>query len=503
MIHDLLIVGGGINGCAIARDAAGRGLSVLLIEQGDLAQGTSSASTKLIHGGLRYLELYEFRLVHEALAERELLLAAAPHIIWPLTFVLPHEPGMRPAWLVRLGLFLYDHLARRKRLDGSHMVALAGNALGAPLRASYKTGFTYADCWVDDSRLVVLNARDAHERGATIRVGAKLASAARKGDRWIARIESESGASEVEARVLVNAAGPWVSRVIDDALHLRSRKNTRLVKGSHLVTRKLFDGDHAYILQNPDKRIVFAIPYEADFTLVGTTDVPYDDAPGKVEISDAETDYLLASINRCFAHEVGRDDIVWSYAGLRPLYDDGSLDASVVTRDYAFDLDTNGDRASALSIFGGKITTARRLAEHALDELSAFLPEHGGAWTKTAPLPGGDMREADFEAFLAGLMQTKPFLAPALARRLARAYGTRVWRILKDARSMSDLGADHGCGLTDAEIAYLVEEEWARSLDDILWRRSKLGLHLTKEQQDALVAAFAAIRTASLKRLSF
>lgn len=493
MIHDLLIVGGGINGCAIARDAAGRGLSVLLVEQGDLAQGTSSASTKLIHGGLRYLELYEFRLVHEALAERELLLAAAPHIIWPMTFVLPHEPGMRPAWLVRLGLFLYDHLARRKRLDGSHMVALAGNALGAPLRESYKTGFTYADCFVDDSRLVVLNALDARQRGAAIRVGARLANAARDGDSWIARIESDSGADEVEARVLVNAAGPFVSQVIEDALHLRSRKQARLVKGSHIVTRRLFDGDHAYILQNPDKRIVFAIPYETDFTLVGTTDVAHDGAPGKVAISDAETEYLLASINRCFARAVGLDDIVWSYAGLRPLYDDGSLDASVVTRDYAFDLDAPEGHAPALSIFGGKITTARRLAEHALDQLSAFLPEHGGAWTRTAPLPGGDMRDADFEAFLAELMQRKPFLAPALARRLARAYGTRVFRILKDARSMSDLGVDHGCGLTDAEMAYLVDEEWARCLDDILWRRSKLGLHLTKEPQASAATAFLAI----------
>ena len=290
MVYDLLIVGGGINGCAIARDAAGRGLSVRLVEQGDLAQGTSSASTKLIHGGLRYLELYEFRLVHEALAERELLLAAAPHIIWPLKFVLPYEKGLRPVWMLRLGLFLYDHLARRKRLEGSHMVTLAGDALGAPLRDAYRVGFTYADCWVDDARLVVLNARDAAERGATISVGARLTQAVRRGDHWRATL---AGGKTIEARALVNAAGPWVSQVIEDALHIHSRKHVRLVKGSHLVLRKLYEGEHAYILQNPDGRIVFVIPYERDFTLIGTTDVPYDDAPGPVAISDAEADYLL------------------------------------------------------------------------------------------------------------------------------------------------------------------------------------------------------------------
>ncbi len=348
------------------------------------------------------------------------------------------------------------------------MVALVGNALGAPLRESYKTGFTYADCWVDDSRLVVLNALDARERGAAIHVGAKLASAARKGDRWIARIDGEHGASEVEARVLVNAAGPWVSRVIDDALHLRSRKHARLVKGSHLVTRKLFDGDHAYILQNPDKRIVFAIPYEADFTLVGTTDVPYDDAPGKVEISDAETDYLLASINRCLRREVGRDDIVWSYAGLRPLYDDGSLDASVVTRDYAFDLDATEDRRRRCRFSAAR--SPRRAVSPNMRSTNCrrFSPNMAAPGPRPPRCPAATCATRISRRFSPSLMRTNPFLAPALARRLARAYGTRVWRILKDARGMSDLGADHGCGLTDAEIAYLVEQEWARSLDDIL-----------------------------------
>lgn len=480
MIYDLLIIGGGINGCAIARDAAGRGLSVRLVEQNDLASGASSASTKLIHGGLRYLELYEFRLVHEALAERELLLAAAPHIIWPLKFVLPHEKGLRPVWMLRLGLFLYDHLARRKRLEGSRMVSLKGNALGAPLRESYSVGFTYADCWVEDSRLVVLNALDAKERGATIDVGARLAQAQREGDNWIATLE---GGARIEARALVNAAGPWVSEVIEGALHVHSRKHVRLVKGSHLVTRRLYDGAHAYILQNPDGRIVFAIPYERDFTLVGTTDVPYDGAPGAASISDAETDYLLDSINHFLRRAVTRADVVWSYSGLRPLYDDGSLNASVVTRDYAFDLDAPQDGAPALSVFGGKITTARRLAEHALDDLRGFLPPHGEAWTANAVFPGGEM---EFEACLAKLKAEKPFLDDALALRLARAYGTRAARVLDGARSMADLGRDFGCGLTEAETRYLVDNEWARTADDILWRRSKLGLHLSAAEQAAL-----------------
>ncbi|RTL87332.1 MAG: glycerol-3-phosphate dehydrogenase [Hyphomicrobiales bacterium] len=479
-MYDLFIIGGGINGCAIARDAAGRGLSVRLVEQNDLASGTSSASTKLIHGGLRYLELYEFRLVHEALAERELLLAAAPHVIWPLKFVLPHERGLRPVWMLRLGLFLYDHLARRKRLEGSHMVSLKGDALGAPLRETYSVGFTYADCWVDDSRLVAINALDAKERGATIGVGEKLVEARREAGRWLASLE---GGAKIEARALVNAAGPWVSQVIDGALHIASRKHVRLVKGSHLVTRKLYEGAQAYILQNPDGRIVFVIPYEGDFTLVGTTDVPYDGPPGSVEISAAETDYLLAAVNHFLRRPLSRDDVVWSYSGLRPLYDDGALDASVVTRDYAFDLDAPVGSPPALSVFGGKITTARRLAEHALDDLAPYLPPHGGAWTQGAVFPGGEMA---FDAFLAHLEAEKPFLGGALALRLARAYGTRAERFLKHARSMSDLGRDFGCGLTEAEVRYLIENEWARRAEDVLWRRSKLGLHMNEAQRQGL-----------------
>lgn len=479
-LYDLLIIGGGVNGCAIARDAAGRGLSVRLVEQNDLASGTSSASTKLIHGGLRYLELYEFRLVHEALAERERMLAAAPHIIWPMTFVLPHEKGLRPVWMLRLGLFLYDHLARRKRLDGSHMVSLAGNALGAPLRPVYQTGFTYADCWVDDARLVVLNALDAKERGAEIEVGAQLVRAARESEHWRATL---ADGREIAARVLINAAGPWVSSVIETALHVTTRKHVRLVKGSHLVVRRLYEGAQAYILQNPDGRIVFVLPYEGDFTLIGTTDVAHRGAPGPVEISDAETDYLLDSVNHFLGRPIAREEIVWSYAGLRPLYDDGAVAASVVTRDYAFDLDAPEKGAPVLSIFGGKITTARRLAEHALDDLGRFLPQHGLAWTADARLPGGDI---DFDEFLTQLRRERPFLGDALSLRLARAYGARVDDILGHARSMTALGRDFGCGLTAAEVRYLIDHEWARAAQDILWRRSKLGLHMNPAQQEEL-----------------
>lgn len=480
MIYDILVVGGGINGCAIARDAAGRGLSVRLAERDDLASGTSSASTKLIHGGLRYLEQYAFRLVQEALAERELLLAEAPHIVWPLKFVLPYEKGLRPVWLLRLGLFIYDHLARRKRLESSRVVSLRDNVFGAPLRTSFKVGFTYADCWVDDARFVVLNAIDARIHGATISVGTPLVAATRRDDLWAARL---ANGEEIVARVLVNAAGPWVSDILAQALHVGSRKHVRLVKGSHLVLRRLYAGDHAYILQNPDGRIVFAIPYENDFTLVGTTDVSHDGAPRPVVISDAETDYLLEAINHFLAHPATRSDIVWSYAGLRPLYDDGALDASVVTRDYAFDLDAPTGAAPALSVFGGKITTARRLAEHALNDLRPFLRGMGPSWTGDAALPGGDI---DFDDFLAKLRTDRPFLGPALSLRLARAYGSRVDAILGSAQSMAELGQDLGCGLTEAEIDYLTREEWARSADDILWRRSKLGLHMPATAQSAL-----------------
>ncbi len=497
MIFDLLIVGGGVNGCAIARDAAGRGLSVLLLEQGDLAGATSSASTKLIHGGLRYLEQFEFRLVREALAERELMLSAAPHLVRPLKFVLPHEPGLRPAFVVRLGLLLYDHLARRERLEASHGVALAGSPLGAPLRQSYRKGFTYADCRVDDARLVVAYALDARDRGADVRVGAKLVDARRRDDRWVARVAYRGEESDVEARALVNAAGPYVSTVLSDALHARSRKAVRLVKGSHIVTRKLYDGAHAYILQNPDKRVIFVIPYEQDFTLIGTTDEDFGDAPGPVAIDAAEIDYLIAAVNRCFAQPIAVGDIVWSFSGLRPLFDDGALKASVTTRDYAFDLNAEGPLA--LSVFGGKITTARRLAEHAMDEIAKFLSQVGPAWTAQARLPGGDL-EGGFEAFLARLQREKPFLSRDLAQRLAGAYGSRVLRLLGETRCMEDLGRDFGFGLTQRELDYLVREEWARSGEDVLWRRSKLGLRLSPAQREKIMQEVERLAQEALSR---
>jgi glycerol-3-phosphate dehydrogenase len=491
MVFDLLVIGGGVNGCAIARDAAGRGLGVRLVEQKDLAAATSSASTKLIHGGLRYLEQYEFRLVHEALAERERLLAAAPHIIRPLEFILPHERSLRPAWLLRLGLFLYDHLARRERIPGSRRITLAGNAYGAPLAAGYRLGFSYYDCWVDDSRLVVLEAMDARERGARVEVGAKLLGARRDGDVWLAQISGSDGRIEsARARALINASGPWVSETLAQRLDLRSRKHVRLVKGSHIVTRRLYPGDHAYVLQRPDGRIVFAIPFEEDFTLIGTTDIPFSGAPGPVEIEAQEIDYLLDGVNHFFARKLAREDVVWSYAGLRPLFDDGSLEASVVTRDYAFDLDAPDGRAPALSIFGGKITTARRLAEHALDALAPFFPGLRPAWTSDATLPGGDLGPGGFPAFLEEVMRAKPFLEPRLARRLAGAYGTRLWRFLEKAKSLADLGEDFGCGLTEAELAYLREAEWARFAEDVLWRRSKLGLRLMSAQSERVERAF-------------
>ena len=488
---DLLVVGGGINGAGIARDAAGRGLSVLLCEQGDLASATSSASTKLIHGGLRYLETYAFRLVREALAERERLLAIAPHIVWPLRFVLPRDAGLRPAWMLRLGLFLYDNLSALRSLPGSQSLRLSGTPLGAPLQERLSEGFAYSDCWVEDSRLVVLNALDARERGADIRTRTRLVSARREEGLWCARLASKDGAEqEVRARLVVNAAGPWVSGLLTD-LGLGSRAAVRLVKGSHLVTRRLYEGEHAYILQQPDRRIVFAIPYEGAFTLIGTTDVAHGEAPGPVAISAAETRYLLTAINRSFARRVTEADVVWSYAGLRPLYDDAAADASAVTRDYVLDIDAAAGQAPVLSVFGGKLTTYRRLAEHAIEKLKPHLPPHGPAWTGTAPLPGGDVPRGDIEAFLDGLLRERPFLPEATARRLVRAYGTRLREILGPATSLSDLGEDFGGGLSAAEVAYLVSREWAESAEDILWRRSKLGLHVapgTAERLDAHLA---------------
>ena len=475
---DLLIVGGGINGAGIARDAAGRGLSVLLVEQDDLASHTSSASTKLIHGGLRYLEYGEFRLVREALIERERLWGMAPHIIWPLRFVLPQTQSPRPVWMVRLGLFLYDHLGGRKRLPATETIALDRAAQGAGLADRRGRGFVYSDCWVEDSRLVALNARDAADRGATILTRTRLVGAQRDGGLWRATIADAGGERVVSARVLVNAAGPWVADVLTARAGVHTTRGVRLVKGSHIVIPRLYEGDHAFMLQNPDRRIVFTIPYEGRFTLVGTTDEPWTGAPGKAAISAGETRYLLDTINRYFTRQTGEGDVAWSYAGIRPLYDDHAGNASAVTRDYVLDLDrgATGDGAPVLSVFGGKITTYRKLAEHALGELAPLLPQAGPAWTAGATLPGGDF--ADFDTLVEGLVAERPGLPPALLRRLARAYGTDTRALLGDAATLADLGEDLGGGLTVAEVDWLYDREWARTAEDVLFRRSKLGLHV-------------------------
>lgn len=498
-LTDLLIVGGGINGAGIARDAVGRGLSVVLCEQGDLAGYTSSASTKLIHGGLRYLEYYEFRLVREALFERERLLESAPHIIWPLRFILPHEKGIRPAWFVRLGLFLYDHLAPRRKLPGTKGIKLTRHPAGQALKPGFDTAFVYSDCWVEDSRMVALNALDACERGADIRVRTKLVSARRDRGGWVAQLQNmETGeTSEVHAKVIVNAGGPFVADVLNAKLGLNTTKSVRLVKGSHIVVPRLFDTEEAFILQNNDKRIVFAIPYQGKFTLVGTTDIPVESVPDKkVTISDDEIQYLCDVVNRFFKREVTPAEVVWTYSGVRPLFDDGSVNASAVTRDYVFDLDAPQGQAPVLSIFGGKITTFRKLAEHALDELKGYFPAMKPAWTEKAKMPGGDMPDADFDRFFATVRQRWPFLPEALALRLARAYGTRLDELLGSARSMTDLGEDFGAGLTAAEVDYLMRREWARSAEDILWRRSKLGLHVPADAP-ARIDAYIAKRSAA------
>jgi glycerol-3-phosphate dehydrogenase len=489
--YDLLIIGGGINGVGIARDAAGRGLKVVLLEQDDLASYTSSSSTKLIHGGLRYLESYDFRLVREALLERERLLAAAPHLVRPMRFVLPHDPSVRPAWLVRLGLFLYDHLAPRKRLPACERLDLARDPRGAPLKPLSPVAFAYSDCAADDSRLVVATADDAAARGAVIRTRTRLEQAERRGGLWHCTIRDRASGetSAVSARALINAAGPWVADVLNSRLGRATQKHIRLVKGSHIVVPRLYDGEHAYMLQNPDKRIVFAIPYERDFTLVGTTDIAFDGPPGRPTISDEETDYLLETLARWFKQPAARADIVWAYSGVRPLFDDGSHDVSAMTRDYAFDLDAADGAAPLLSIFGGKLTTYRRLAEHALDDLQRFFPGMSGAWTGTAPLPGGDMPGGDVEAYIADFAARHAFLPPDTARRLVRAYGTRAEQVIGEAKSLADLGRDFGAGLSEAEVRYLVQTEWAKSAEDILWRRSKLGLRVAAEEALAINVA--------------
>jgi glycerol-3-phosphate dehydrogenase len=495
--YDLLVVGGGINGAGIARDAAGRGLSVLLVEQDDLAAHTSSASTKLIHGGLRYLEYKEFGLVRKALQERETLLRAAAHIIRPLRFVMPHVPNLRPAWLIRAGLFLYDHLARRELLPGSRGIVMRNHPAGAPLVESIKRGFVYSDGWVDDARLVVLNALDASERGATVATRTKLVKAVRSGGEWHAELQRADGARfAVRARALANATGPWVGQLLRDALGGRGAHRTvRLVKGSHIVTRRLFEHDHAYIFQNPDKRIIFAIPYEREFTLIGTTDVEYLGDPAKVTIAEDETRYLCESINRYFNRKISPADVCWSYSGVRPLLEEESADSpSAVTRDYRLELDAgaSGAEAPLLSVFGGKITTFRKLSEEAVDLLAGTLGHRSSAWTAQAPLPGGDIANAQFEPFAMRFAGEHPWLPAELARRYADAYGTRAERVVGEARSIAELGTELAPGLFERELVYLRDTEWARCADDVLWRRSKLGLHLAPGTLDAVRAGIDA-----------
>lgn len=483
-LYDIAIIGGGVNGCGIARDAAGRGLSVFLAEQNDLASGTSSASTKLIHGGLRYLEHYEFRLVRESLIEREILWGMAPHIIWPLRFVLPHHKGLRPAWLIRLGLFLYDHLGGRKRLPASRSVNLRLHPAGEPLKGEFTRAFEYSDCWVEDARLVVLNARDAARRGAEIRVRTEVVRATRTADHWQLEIADRQtgGREQIKARVLVNAAGPWISKVIAERIGGNSTSRTRLVKGSHIVVPRLFDQPCAYIFQNSDQRIVFAIPYERDFTLIGTTDVDFEGDPADVSASKDEIAYLCEAASGYFEKTIGPADVVWTYSGVRPLYDDGASAAQEATRDYVLELTGEAGRPALLNVFGGKITTHRRLAEDALGKLDAWFPEAGGPWTRGATLPGGDFDIDGFDRLADAVAGDYPAIDAALIRRLVRAYGTEARRILSGVTDPVDLGLDFGGGLTQREVEYLIRAEWAVTAQDVLWRRTKLGLRLSADE---------------------
>jgi glycerol-3-phosphate dehydrogenase len=485
--YDLFVIGGGINGAGIARDAAGRGLSVYLCEKGDLAQGTSSASSKMIHGGLRYLEFYEFRLVREALKEREILLNAAPNIIWPMEFVMPHSPGLRSIWLVRLGLFLYDHLAKRKKLGPSYAVTLSESRFGKPLKKFVKQGFVYSDCWVEDSRLVVLTAIDAAKHGAQINTYTTFTKAVKTGDVWQIYLQTHDGQEKtITARYLVNAGGPGVAKIAKRIEGLNEQpRPLRLVKGSHIVVNRLYEGEHAYILQHPDRRMVFIIPFEDRYTLVGTTDTPADEHDlDHPKISNGEIDYLLEAVNLYFNKQQTRDDITYTYAGVRPLYDDGSTESSRVTRDYNIVLEDN-----CLTIFGGKITTFRRLAEEAVDQiLEDMAEEHpfGGAhWTAKAILPGGDIPDS-LPSFIQKIIETYPFLPENMAARLASQYGSRVHDFLDKATSLTDLGPYFGEDLYAREVDYLVQNEWAREADDILSRRTRIGMYAAESTKQKL-----------------
>jgi glycerol-3-phosphate dehydrogenase len=484
MSVDLLVIGGGINGAGIARDAAGRGLAVALVERGDLAGATSGASSKLIHGGLRYLEHYEFRLVAEALAEREILLRTARHLVWPVRFVMPHVPELRPRWMIRAGLFLYDHLSRRASLPGSHAVRLDVPPYDSGLKPRFRHGFAYSDCRVDDARLVILNALDAERRGAAILARTECLAARRENGAWRVTL---SGARELRARAIVNAAGPWVKRVLNERLGQPSRDAVRLVKGSHIVLPKLYAGDHAFILQNDDRRVVFMIPYGDGHTLVGTTDVALESDAHAPQASEAEIAYLCRAVSRYLARPVDPAQVVWRYAGVRPLYDDGTGDPSAITRDYTLRVDGAAGAAPVLSVYGGKITTYRRLAEHALEKLAAHFPAMKGPWTGGTALLGGDFGGAGREQARDAFFARYRGLPQELLRPIFRRHGTLADDVLGDARAQADLGEDFGAGLCERELRYFVAREWARSAEDALWRRSKAGL-LMSERQRARVA---------------
>ena len=482
------MIGGGINGAGIARDAAGRGLSVVVVEKGDLAAATSAWSSKLIHGGLRYLEHYEFRLVAEALAEREVLLRMAPHLVAPLAFVMPHVPELRPRWMIRLGLFLYDHLGRRTQLPGSRGVDLREPPYNSGLKPSFTNGFVYSDCRVDDARLVIANAVGAREFGAEVLTRTECLRGERIADGWRVTLRTlDGGERTVDARALVNAAGPWVKQVLNQRLEEPSSDNVKLVQGSHIVVPRLYEGQHAFILQNDDRRVIFMIPYEAQYTLIGTTDVALDSNPDVPRASAEEIAYLCKAVNRYMTHPVIPADVVWTYAGVRPLYDDGTADPSAVTRDYTLRLDAPAGAAPVLSVFGGKITTYRRLAENALTRLAPWFPGMKPAWTERVPLPGGDLPASGFEQFVEDFwLRDYPWLPGKVGRSLAQRQGSNAFLVLGDAKSPADLGMHFGAGLYAREVDYMITREWAMSGEDILYRRTKAGLHLTSAQQAQL-----------------
>ncbi|WP_293267369.1 glycerol-3-phosphate dehydrogenase [Neptunomonas sp.] len=487
--YDLLIIGGGINGAGIAADASGRGLNVMLCEMNDLASATSSSSSKLIHGGLRYLEHYEFRLVKEALTEREILLKKAPHIIWPMRFLLPHQPHLRPAWMIRAGLFLYDHLATRTTLGPSKGIEFNVNS---PLVSEISNGFEYSDGWVDDARLVILNAMAAHDAGASIKTRTQCINAKRYADHWVVTLQNTLNGEiqTIATKALVNASGPWVTDLLSNVIQLMSvpsssQKKIRLVKGSHIVVPRIYKGPEAFILQNKDDRIIFVIPYENKYSLIGTTDVEYEGDPSAVSISKEEIDYLITVTNEHFKAQISSNDITWCYSGVRPLLDDDESDsAQAVSRDYSFEIDTADSKAPLLSVFGGKITTYRKLAEAAVDKLGEYYSDVGAAWTENTPIPGGDFK--DHASLSNDLGKRYPWLPSELRARYVRTYGTLSYTLINDASSLKCLGENFGAGLYSAEINYLLTYEWALTSEDILWRRTKLGLRLSEAEKNYL-----------------